>query len=105
MKVDIKALGKGGGATVHITFEASGVSSTSNGVTNKGTWKINSRTNPRTMDLTTKHDNKTSKGIYKLENGELILFIAQPGKPRPRGFQSASLGSPLFHLKPVQKKK
>jgi uncharacterized protein (TIGR03067 family) len=86
MKMNIGALGAKGSMTM--TFEKDGLTSTSMGMTKKGTWKIDPRKNPRTIDLTDKSDNKTTLGIYKLEKNELIVAFAQPGQPRPRDFKN-----------------
>src|SRR5262249_40869848 len=65
MKLNIGALGGGKGLMMVIKFEKDGLTSTGNGMTKKGTWKIDPRKKPRTIDFTTKDDGKTAQGIYK----------------------------------------
>lgn len=51
---------------------------------------INVLTNPKTMDMTIQVKTKSflSLGIYRLQEDELQLCLAEPGAPRPGDFKS-----------------
>jgi uncharacterized protein (TIGR03067 family) len=72
-------------------FERNGLTETTNGMAKKGTWKIDARKKPKTIDLTDKTDGKTTVGIYKLEKDELTIALAEPGKARPTDFKGTAM--------------
>jgi uncharacterized protein (TIGR03067 family) len=95
MKVNIGAL-KGGQGQMTLKFEKDGMTSTSMGMTKKGTWKIDPRKNPKTIEFTDKADGKTTLGIYKLEKDELVVAFGQPGQPRPKDFKGAQTATAIL---------
>lgn len=51
---------------------------------------INVQTNPKTIDMTIQVKTKAflSLGIYRIQDDELMLCLAEPGSPRPADFKS-----------------
>ena len=76
---------------ITMKFERNSLTSTSNGMTKKGSWKIDPRKNPKTLDLISKDDNKTGPCIYKLDGDELTIAFAQPGQARPKDFTTLAM--------------
>ena len=65
---------------------------------------INVQTNPKTIDMTIQVKSKTflSLGIYRLQEDELTLCLAEPGGTRPTEFKSKQ-GVSLVVLQRVKK--
>jgi uncharacterized protein (TIGR03067 family) len=91
-------LGKG---TMGLKFERTSLTISSMGMDKKGAWKIDPRKNPKTIDLTSKDDGKTTLGIYKLDKDELTIALSQPGQARPKDFKDGQI--PTIILKRVKK--
>jgi len=71
----------------------------------QGTFTLNTKTDPKRVDLAIKEGgipqyiNRTSLGIYKIENSALTLALKQPGAPDyPPSFETTS-GAIVFKLK------
>lgn len=56
----------------------------------EATYTIDATTSPKQIDIRPKEgdDDRVIKGIFKLENGKLILCLARPGSDRPTKFES-----------------
>lgn len=65
---------------------------------------INVQTNPKTIDMTIQVKTKAflSLGIYRMQDDELQLCLAEPGAPRPTEFKSKQ-GVTLVVLQRVKK--
>jgi uncharacterized protein (TIGR03067 family) len=70
----------------------------------KGTFKLDTDSDPKKIDLAIKeagipqYVGRTSLGIYKIEEGILVMTINQPGAPNyPSSFKSS--GAVVFKLK------
>lgn len=65
---------------------------------------INVQTNPKTMDMTIQVKTKAflSLGIYRIQDDELTLCLAEPGGPRPADFKSKN-GVTLVVLQRLKK--
>jgi uncharacterized protein (TIGR03067 family) len=70
--------------------------------TEAGTLKLDETKTPKTVDsLMTegKDKGKTQLGLYEQSGDELKLCFAEPGKPRPNGFDTKGSTNSLFVLK------
>ncbi len=99
MKIPLAGLGAKGVMT--LKFEKTSVTTTAQGMTKSGSWKIDPRKKPKQIDLISRDDGKKSQGIYKLEKDELTIALAEDGKPRPKDFKDNK--APVIVLKRVAK--
>lgn len=95
------------------TFEGEILKATVNGLDYTCKVKADPKAKPATLDLVIdegpeESKGKTSKCIYKIENGKLILCVSLPGKDRPKEFEQNEGESYVFELKkdePKEKEK
>lgn len=95
------------------TFEGETLKATVNGLDYTCKVKVDPKAKPATIDLSIDEGpedakGKTSKCIYKLEGGKLILCVSLPGKDRPKEFEQNEGESYVFELKkekPKEKEK
>jgi uncharacterized protein (TIGR03067 family) len=67
----------------------------------KGTQKLDSTKEPKTIDITDTNGpnkGKTSLGIYELKGDEFRVVFAPPGKPRPNKFATAADSGQWMHV-------
>jgi uncharacterized protein (TIGR03067 family) len=86
------------------TFEGQTVKATVNGLDYTCKVKIDPKAKPATIDFVIDEGpedskGKTSKCIYKLEGGKLILCVSLPGKDRPKEFEQNEGEAYVFELK------
>jgi uncharacterized protein (TIGR03067 family) len=55
-----------------------------------GTFKLDSKTSPRSVDFAMGKDQARVEGIYELANDTFKLCYSRPGKPRPTTFDAAA---------------
>lgn len=73
---------------VKVTFNKDGTTeSTSMGMTQKGTWKIDTRKKPKHLDMTGMGNQGSA--IYKVEKDQLTIGASANGGQRPKDFGSA----------------
>jgi uncharacterized protein (TIGR03067 family) len=56
-----------------------------------GTFALDASASPTTFDMKPtggRYDGQTLLGIVKADGGKLVVCFAEPGKPRPTGFES-----------------
>lgn len=86
------------------TFEGETLKASVNGVDYTCKVKVDPKARPATIDFQIEEGPEesrrmTSKCIYKLEDGKLILCVSLPGKERPTEFEAVEGESFLFELK------
>lgn len=86
------------------TFDGETLKATVNGLDYTCKVKVDPKAKPATIDLSIDEGpedakGKTSKCIYKLEGGKLILCVSLPGKDRPKEFEQNEGESYVFELK------
>ncbi len=91
------------------TFEGETLKASVNGVDYTCKVKVDPKAKPATIDLQIDEGPEESKGmtskcIYKLEDGKLILCVSLPGKDRPTEFEAVEGESFLFELKKDKEK-
>lgn len=85
------------------TFEGETLKASVNGMDYTCKVKVDPKASPATIDFQIDEGPEEAKGmtskcIYKLEDGKLILCVAMPGKDRPKEFETVEDESFLFEL-------
>ena len=91
LEIDGKAVPPGVFKAARLTLKGNAFTQTGFGETARGTYKVDVRKTPRTIDITFgdgPQAGKTAQGVYELEGDTYKVCVSEVGRPRPTGLVS-----------------